>query len=163
MQSARGPCDVRDKAIFYAGPIVRPVAGREGEYEMVSIGPTTSMRMELFEKEFIEKTGVRLIIGKGGMGPNTEEGCSKFKAVHCLFPAGCAVIGAEAVQVVEDVKWPELGMPESAWCMKVKEFGPLIVTIDTTGDNLFKRNKKLFNERKEPIVEEILPKTAYTD
>ena len=132
-------------------------------WRVVAIGPTTSMRMELFEKEFIEKTGVRLIIGKGGMGPNTEEGCSKFKAVHCLFPAGCAVIGAEAVQVVEDVKWPELGMPESAWCMKVKEFGPLIVTIDTTGDNLFKRNKKLFNERKEPIVEEILPKTAYTD
>ena len=65
-------------------------------------------------------------------------------------------------------KFPLLGdlpkcLPEAAWCMKVKEFGPLIVTIDTTGDNLFKRNKKLFNERKEPIVEEILPKTAYTD
>ena len=151
------PVDIKD------GPIMTKDETSPSGWRVVAIGPTTSMRMELFEKEFIEKTGVRLIIGKGGMGPNTEEGCSKFKAVHCLFPAGCAVIGAEAVQVVEDVKWPELGMPESAWCMKVKEFGPLIVTIDTTGDNLFKRNKKLFNERKEPIVEEILPKTAYTD
>lgn len=35
------------------------------------------MRMELFEKEFIEETGVKLIIGKGGMGPNTEEGARK--------------------------------------------------------------------------------------
>ena len=157
------PVDIKDGAIFHGGPIMTKDETSPSGWRVVAIGPTTSMRMELFEKEFIEKTGVRLIIGKGGMGPNTEEGCSKFKAVHCLFPAGCAVIGAEAVQVVEDVKWPELGMPESAWCMKVKEFGPLIVTIDTTGDNLFKRNKKLFNECKEPIVEEILPKTAYTD
>ena len=33
-----------------------------------SVGPTTSMRMEAFEKEFIEQTGVKLVVGKGGMG-----------------------------------------------------------------------------------------------
>ena len=27
------------------------------------------MRMEKFEKEFVEQTGVRVIVGKGGMGP----------------------------------------------------------------------------------------------
>ena len=107
------PVDIKDGAIFHGGPIMTKDETSPSGWRVVAIGPTTSMRMELFEKEFIEKTGVRLIIGKGGMGPNTEEGCSKFKAVHCLFPAGCAVIGAEAVEVVEDVKWPELGMPES--------------------------------------------------
>ena len=121
------------------------------------------MRMELFEKEFIDETGVRLIIGKGGMGPNTEAGCKAHKAIHCIFPAGCAVIGAEHVEVVEDVKWPELGMPESLWCMKAKEFGPLIVSIDTEGRNLIAQNKALFNEKKGGIVKDILPKIGYTD
>ena len=82
------PVDIRGGAIFHAGPIVRKLD--DGKYEMVSIGPTTSMRMEKFEKEFIEQTGVKLIVGKGGMGPLTEEGCKKYKAVHAIFPGGCA-------------------------------------------------------------------------
>ena len=155
------PVDVKDAAIFHAGPIIRPL--EDDKFEMVSVGPTTSMRMEKFEYEFVQKSGVRVIVGKGGMGPNTEAGCKAHKAIHCIFPAGCAVIGAEHVEVVEDVKWPELGMPESLWCMKVKEFGPLIVSIDTEGRNLIAQNKALFNEKKGGIVKDILPKIGYTD
>ena len=58
------PVDVRNNAIFHAGPIIRPL--ENDKFEMVSVGPTTSMRMEKFEKEFVEKTGVKIIIGKGG-------------------------------------------------------------------------------------------------
>ena len=54
-------------------------------------------------------------------------------------------------------------MPESLWCMKVKEFGPLIVSIDTEGRNLIAQNKALFNEKKGGIVKDILPKIGYTD
>ena len=86
----RLPYDVRGKAIFHAGPIVRKVEGSEDDYEMVSIGPTTSMRMEKFEYEFVKQTGVRVIVGKGGMGPNTEHACREFGAIPCVFPAGCA-------------------------------------------------------------------------
>ena len=82
------PYDLNGKAIFHAGPIVRKNGDK---WEMVSVGPTTSMRMESFEREFIEQTGVKLVVGKGGMGPLTEEGCQKFKALHVIFPAGCAV------------------------------------------------------------------------
>ena len=102
-------------------------------------------------------------VGKGGMGPNTVEGCTRFKALHCVFPGGCAVLAAQCVEEVEDVQWPELGMPESLWVMRVKEFGPLIVSIDTHGGNLFEQNKKVFNERKAPIVEEVIKKTEYID
>ena len=45
---------------------------------MVSVGPTTSMRMEKFEYEFVETTGVRIIVGKGGMKENTERACKAF-------------------------------------------------------------------------------------
>lgn len=157
------PVDLAGKAIFHAGPIMRKGGDSRSGFECVSIGPTTSMRMEKFEKEFIEQTGVRVIIGKGGMGPNTEEGCSKFKAIHCVFPGGCAVVAAKCVEEVEDVQWSELGMPESMWVMRVKEFGPLIVSIDTHGNNIFKQNKAVFNERKAPIVEEIVAKAEYID
>ncbi|WP_431222153.1 L(+)-tartrate dehydratase subunit beta [Serratia sp. L9] len=152
------PYDLRGKAIFHAGPIVR----KNGEkWEMVSIGPTTSMRMESFEKEFIEQTGVRLIVGKGGMGPNTEAGCKEFKALHVIFPAGCAVVAATQVEEIEEVHWTELGMPESLWVCRVKEFGPLIVSIDTFGNNLIDQNKKVFAERCGPIVEEICQHVHY--
>lgn len=83
------PYGIRDKAIFHAGPIVRPIedaAPGEPDYEMVSVGPTTSMRMEKFEYEFVKQTGVRVLVGKGGMGPNTERACREFGAIHCVFP-----------------------------------------------------------------------------
>ncbi|HBO38591.1 MAG TPA: L(+)-tartrate dehydratase subunit beta, partial [Pasteurellaceae bacterium] len=118
-------------------------------------GPTTSMRMEKFEKEFIRQTGVKLIVGKGGMGIGTMEGCRDYKALHCVFPAGCAVLAAECVEEVVDAQWKDLGMPETLWMCKVKEFGPLIVSIDTHGRNIFEENKLEFNKKKEAVIEEI--------
>ena len=147
------PVDIRGGAIFHAGPIVRKLD--DGKYEMVSIGPTTSMRMEKFEKEFIEQTGVKLIVGKGGMGPLTEEGCKKFKAVHAIFPGGCAVVAATQVEEIERAEWLDLGMPETLWVNRVKEFGPLIISIDTQGNNLIEKNKAEFNAKKAPIVQKI--------
>lgn len=146
------PVDLQGLAIFHAGPIV----AKDGEgWKMVSIGPTTSMRMEKHEKVFIEQTGVKLIIGKGGMGPNTEAGCKEFKALHAVFPGGCAVLAASEVEEIERVEWLELGMPEAMWVCRVKQFGPLIVSIDTEGNNLFEKNKIKFNSKKAPLVAEI--------
>lgn len=109
------PVNVRDAAIFHAGPIIRPL--ENDKFEMVSVGPTTSMRMEKFEYEFVRETGVRVIIGKGGMKENTERAC--------------------------------------------KEFGPLIVSIDTEGRNLFEENKVIFNQRKDKAVEEICKHVSF--
>ncbi|MBD9039943.1 MAG: L(+)-tartrate dehydratase subunit beta [Collinsella aerofaciens] len=152
------PYGIRDKAIFHAGPIVRPIedaAPGEPDYEMVSVGPTTSMRMEKFEYEFVKQTGVRVLVGKGGMGPNTERACREFGAIHCVFPAGCAVVAATEVECIAEHHWEELGMPETLWCCKVHGFGPLIVSIDAQGDNVFERNKVLYNERKDEALREI--------
>lgn len=155
------PVDINGGAIFHAGPIVRKIEGTENKYEMVSVGPTTSMRMEKFEKEFIEQTGVKLIVGKGGMKENTEAGCREFGAIHCVFPAGCAVIAATTVEEIEEAHWMDLGMPETLWVCRVKEFGPLIVSIDAEGNNLFEQNKVMFNERKEAAVEDLYSKVRF--
>lgn len=144
------PVDVRGGAIFHAGPIVREKD--DGSFEMVSIGPTTSMRMEKFERQFIAETGVKLIIGKGGMGEETAAGCLENKAVHAVFPGGCAVVAATKVEAIEAAEWRDLGMPETLWVNRVREFGPLIISIDTKGNNIFEENKKKFNERKGAIL-----------
>ncbi|MBM6825140.1 L(+)-tartrate dehydratase subunit beta [Veillonella magna] len=149
------PVDVRDGAILHAGPIVRKVDGSDDRYEMVSVGPTTSMRMEKFEYEFVKETGVRLIVGKGGMGPNTERACQEFKALHLVFPAGNAVLAATEVEEIESANWKELGMPETLWTCRVKEFGPLIVSIDTHGNNWFEQKKVEYNATKEEVLEDI--------
>ena len=153
------PLDIRGGAILHAGPIIKKTG--EKSFEMVSVGPTTSMRMEKFEREFIAKTGVRLIVGKGGMGEGTMSGCKEFGAIHCVFPAGCAVVAATQVEEIESADWAELGMPETLWKCRVKEFGPLIVSIDAHGNNLFEQNKVKFNEKKDAALAEILPQVGF--
>ena len=153
------PVDLKGLAIFHAGPIVRQKG--DNSFEMVSIGPTTSMRMEKFEKEFIAQTGVKLVVGKGGMGAGTLEACKRHKALHVVFPAGCGVLAATLVEAIEDAQWRDLGMPETLWVCRVKEFGPLIVSIDTNGRNLFEENKVVYNKKKELAIAEICKQVSF--
>jgi len=145
------PEDIRGLALMHAGPIVRE-SGND-KYEMISIGPTTSMRMEKLEYEFMEKAGVRLIIGKGGMKDKTAEACRKFGAVHCVLPAGNAVFTALCVDEIKSVEWLDLGMAEALWHLRVKELGPLIVSIDSSGRNIFEEKMKAIASRKEEQID----------
>lgn len=153
------PVDVRGKAILHAGPIIKDHGN--DNYQMISVGPTTSMRMEKFEEEFIKETGVKLIVGKGGMGQGTQKGCKENKALHLVYPAGNAVYAAEKVEKIIDAQWKDLGMPETLWVSEVKNYGPLIVSIDTNGDNLFENNKIEFNKRKEEEIERICKEVRF--
>jgi fumarate hydratase subunit beta len=130
------PIDATGLAVFHCGPVVRKV--KEG-WEMVAAGPTTSTRMEMFEDKFIEAFQVRVIIGKGGMGSKTASAMKKVGAVYGAFTGGAAVLAAKTVRHITDVAWLDLGMPEALWVMEVERFGPLIVAIDATGENLFER------------------------
>ena len=147
------PVDIRGKALMHAGPIVAG-SGADG-FEMVSIGPTTSMRMEKLAYDFIEKTGVRLVIGKGGMGKRTSEACRRFGAVHCVLPAGNAAATALRVEEISGADWADLGMAEMLWSCRVKEMGPLIVSIDTTGRNYFEEKKLDYDRIKEEQIAHI--------
>lgn len=153
------PVNLEGGAIFHAGPIVRKKG--ENDFEMVSIGPTTSMRMEKFEREFIKQTGVKLIVGKGGMGPETAAGCQENIAVHAIFPGGCAVLAATLVEEIEGAEWQDLGMPETLRINRVREFGPLIISIDTKGNNLIQQNKVEFQAKKAPILEKISKQLSF--
>ena len=145
------PVDVRNNAILHAGPIIRPL--ENNNFEMVSVGPTTSMRMEKFEYEFVQTTGVRVIVGKGGMKENTARACKDFGAIHCVFPAGNAVVAAVEVKKILRAEWRDLGMPETLWNYDVEEFGPLIVSIDAKGRNYFEEKKIEYNKNKDEQIE----------
>ncbi|MPM18239.1 L(+)-tartrate dehydratase subunit beta [bioreactor metagenome] len=153
------PVDLKGGAILHAGPIVRPSG--DDKFEMVSVGPTTSMRMEKFEYEFVKETGVKLIVGKGGMGEGTAKACKEFKAQHLVYPAGCAVLAATQVEEIERAEWRDLGMPETLWVCRVKEYGPLIVSIDSEGRNMFEENKIAFNLKKDEAIEEISKQVGF--
>ncbi len=127
------PVDLRGLAILHAGPVM---VRSESRWLCLSLGPTTSRRMEYYESELIERTGVKIVIGKGGMGGRTAEACGKHGAVYAVFPGGCGALGASAVEEVIGVEWLDLGIPEALWVLRVREFGPLIVSIDASGRNL---------------------------
>ncbi len=66
-----------------------------------------------------------------------------------------ALTAASEVEEILEARWHELGVSETLWHCRVKEFGPLIVSIDTEGRNLFEENKVVFNGQKEWSVERI--------
>ena len=153
------PVDIRNNAILHAGPIIRPL--ENDKFEMVSVGPTTSMRMEKFEYDFVKITGVRVIVGKGGMKENTERACREFGAIHCVFPAGNAVVAATEVKEIMRAEWRDLGMPETLWNCDVEEFGPLIVSIDSEGRNYFEEKKVEYNRKKDEVCAEICAQVGF--
>ena len=125
----------RGAAIFHAGPVVRK---KNEEWEIVVIGPTTSMRMEPFSENLLGRIGVKAIIGKGGMGKKTQRALTKYCGVYLLSPPGCAVVQSKSVQRVLRVNWLDLGVPEAIWVLEVKDWGPLIVAMDSHGNSIFK-------------------------
>lgn len=155
-QNMECPVDFNGGAIFHAGPIIREEPGKN---TMISVGPTSSIRMEDDSADFIRMTGLKMMVGKGGMGENAASACKEYKCIHCLCVGGCAVSAASHVEDIPAVYWRELGMPEALWVLKVNEFGPLIVTIDTEGNNLFADNKTHYANRREacetPIIESV--------
>ena len=68
------PVDLKGLAVYHMGPVVKKV---DDGWKVISAGPTTSARLEAYEAEFLEKTGAKLIIGKGGMGAKTAQACKK--------------------------------------------------------------------------------------
>lgn len=134
------PFNPSDMALFHCGPLMKK---EKGKWQVISAGPTTSSRMEIFEDKFIEKFGINIIIGKGGMGDRTEKALKKYTGIYTAYTGGAGALAAEKVEEVIDVYWlEELGMPEAAWIFKVKEFGPLVVAIDSHGQSIYRELKK---------------------
>lgn len=127
------PLDIEGAAIFHAGPII---SKDENGYKMVAVGPTTSMRMNPYQSDVMDM-GPKIVIGKGGMDDTVRKALVKNNALYVVATGGCAALYVDAVEEIESVDWLDLGMPEAMWNLKVKDFGPLIVAMDSDGNSLY--------------------------
>ncbi len=133
------PVDFRDGALFHCGPVVVEIRGTgNGErWKVVAAGPTTSVRENPYEPAFIAATGVRLIIGKGGMDAATLAACQKHGAVYLQAVGGAAALAAAAVKRVTNVYFlEEFGAAEACWEFEVEDL-PCVVAMDSHGTSLF--------------------------
>ena len=139
MMLERGaPFPVEGLILYHCGPVVKKE--ENGEWRIVSAGPTTSARMEPIEDRFLETFPVRVIIGKGGMGEKTLAALQKTGAVYAHYTGGAGALAARTITLVINVHWlNKLGIPEAVWVLKVDEFGPLTVTMDSHGKSMYNK------------------------
>ncbi len=129
------PVELRDGAIYHCGPVV--VQDDGGAWRVVAAGPTTSIREEPYMAGIIERYGVRVVIGKGGMGPATREACRRCGCVYLQAVGGAAVSLARRIEQVRAVHFlEEFGATEAMWTLAVKGF-EAVVAIDTHGRSLY--------------------------
>ena len=128
------PVDMRGGVLYHCGPVV--VKDGEG-YRVTAAGPTTSIREEPYQAEILERYGVRVVIGKGGMGPKTLAGLKQSGAVYLNAIGGAAQFYARCIDRVAGVSLLEFGTPEAMWHLDVTDF-PAIVTMDAHGSSLHK-------------------------
>ena len=147
------PFDPSQMALFHCGPVVRKSDDR---WEVIAAGPTTSIRMELFEDRFLETFRPTIVIGKGGMGDRTQSALEKVGAVYTHYTGGAGALAAARIKRVEAVHWlEELGMPEAVWIFAMRDFGPLLVTMDSEGGNLYKQLEATIAENMKAILARI--------
>ncbi len=133
----------RGGAIYHCGPIVR---NEKGKWTVLSAGPTTSIREEVYQDKVVAAFGLRVIIGKGGMGPRTLAACREHKAVYVHAIGGAGVTTAETmVEVVDVFKKEEFGSPEAFWKVRLLKF-PGIVTMDAHGRSLHEELGRGFDQ-----------------
>jgi tartrate/fumarate subfamily iron-sulfur-dependent hydro-lyase beta chain len=128
---------------------------KNGKWIIVSAGPTTSGRMEMFEDEFLRKYKARIIVGKGGMGPKTLGALKEVGAVYCSYTGGCGALAAKGLKEVTEYLWQDLGMPEALWVITAEEFGPLLVTMDSHGNSIHADMDKLIASHKAEVYAKI--------
>ena len=129
------PIDIRGGVIYHCGPLAQRTVGK---WRIISAGPTTSARMDPMQAEFVKRTGVRGLVGKGGVGEDVARNLAKLGCVYLAYTGGAGALAANQVEEVEKVFWEELG-PEAIWVLRVEDFGPLVVAVDTVCGNLYLR------------------------
>jgi L(+)-tartrate dehydratase beta subunit len=153
--------DLRGHAVIHTAPNVKKVE-RSAQfpvgYAPLCIGTTTSARMERFTRPLMERHGVRLIIGKGGLADESSKAFADFGGVYLAIVGGTAALETTWVEAIEDVDLDDLN-PESLWKFRVKGFGPLLVAMDSRGDSIYRDVKQDAATRRQQVLAQLGIKT----
>lgn len=151
-QGKRLPVSLEGLAIYHCGPVV---VQQNNKWRVVAAGPTTSTRLEVYSVDLLRNFKPRVIIGKGGMAEKTTDAMKAYGATYATFTGGAAVLAAKAVKNVKDVVWLDLGMPEAMWILEMEDFGPLVVAIDSHGNNLFREVAETVERNREFVYHKL--------
>lgn len=124
---------------MHSAPAGVPDAEANGGYRVSSIQATASFRYWKWVPEYVERFGIRALIGKGGMDQAIyRDVFTRTKTVFLTTVGyGVAALYGRGIKGVRGVYWKEeLGLPEAMWVIEVDNFGPFIVDGDVTGASL---------------------------
>ena len=150
------PVDFRDGALYHCGPVVVNSNTRQlkhsNTYSVVAAGPTTSVRENPYEPDFIAKTGVRIVIGKGGMDARTLAAMKKHGCIYVQAVGGGGAVYADAVKKVAGVSMlKEFGAAEAVWHLDVIDFRG-VVAMDAHGRSLFAEVESVSKRRLADLI-----------
>jgi L(+)-tartrate dehydratase beta subunit len=132
--------DLRGHAVIHTAPNVKkvePDAVHPAGYAPVCIGTTTSDRMERFTRPLMLREGVRLIVGKGGLREGSSAAFGELGGAYLAIVGGTAALETTWIEQIEDVDLDDLN-PESLWRFRIRDFGPLLVAMDSHGGSLYR-------------------------
>jgi len=131
--------DLNGHAVIHTAPNVQKVETSDAYpagYRSVCIGTTTSDRMERFTRPLMERNGVRIIIGKGGLRQGSASAFQELGGAYLAIIGGTAALETTWIEQIEDVDLDDLN-PESLWKFRIRDFGPLLVAMDSHGGSLY--------------------------
>lgn len=145
-------------ANFHCSPAAR--INEDGSFDMGAVTATASFRFSKWLPEWMEKTGAKLIIGKGGMSSKDYKDYFVPNGAIYLSTVGYgtgALLG-RGIERVEAVHWnEELGLAQAMWVIKCNKMGPFIVASDLKGECLFERENEKISKNIEKVYEGTKP------
>lgn len=142
--------DLKGHAVIHTAPNVRKVeksGAHPAGYAPVCVGTTTSARMERFTRPLMAHYGVRVIVGKGGLGSESAKAFAELGGAYLAVIGGTAALETTWIEAIEDVDLDDLN-PESLWKFRVRDFGPLLVAMDAHGGSLYDAVKAAAERRR---------------
>jgi L(+)-tartrate dehydratase beta subunit len=146
--------DLRGHAVIHTAPNVRKVErspDHPAGYAPICVGTTTSARMERFTRPLMQSHGVRLIIGKGGLGQASLDAFGDLGGAYLAIIGGTAALETTWIEAIEDVDLDDLN-PESLWRFRVKGFGPLLVGMDSHGGSLYQEVAAASHAKRDAVL-----------
>jgi L(+)-tartrate dehydratase beta subunit len=128
------PVDLTGAIVLHTAPNV--TRGPDGRWLPLSVGTTTSMRMDRFTRPLLARHGVRAVIGKGGLSAESLAAFAQHGGAYLAITGGAAALETVQIEAIEAVWWEDL-MPECLWRFRVRGLGPLIVGMDAHRGDLY--------------------------
>lgn len=134
------PFDPTDATIYYVGP----TPAKPGQV-IGSAGPTTSGRMDAYAPVMMS-VGARGMIGKGARLPEVVDAIREYEGTYFGAIGGAGALLAKSIKSCELIAYEDLGA-EALRKLEVVDM-PLVVIIDSQGNNLYEQGREAYRSRK---------------